>query len=435
MAGLHAARILGDQGVATLVLEARPRIGGRILTLRDRSIPVPIELGAEFVHGEPRATWDLLDEAGLVAYDLPFDHFQRRRGRLTHLPSLGEELAPVMQGLKHLGRKDQSFADYLRHHRGGSPAARQMARAFVEGFDAADPERASAKAIAEEMEGIGNLEEEPQFRLRDGYGALIEHVRKALVRGCVTIRLRTVVSGIRWSQGRVEARCGSDEVCRARRAIITVPLGVLQVPPERSGSIRFEPEIPKVREAAGLLASGPVMKAILQFRDRFWEDPSVARAAKAGAGLRNAAFFHDPLAAFPTWWTALPLRVPMLTGWAGGPKAVLLSGLTKRELTAAALASLSQMFGRSVARLRESLVRLHFHDWPADPFSRGAYSYVTVGGSRARHTLATPVEGTLFFAGEAVDTGGQASTVAGAIASGERAARAVLRMRKRGRAG
>ena len=65
------------------------------------------------------------------------------------------------------------------------------------------------------------------------------------------------------------------------------------------------------------------------------------------------------------------------------------------------------------------------HDWSADPFSRGAYSYVAVGGGEARATLGAPVEQTLFFAGEATSTDGQGGTVNGAIESGERAAAAI----------
>jgi monoamine oxidase len=67
------------------------------------------------------------------------------------------------------------------------------------------------------------------------------------------------------------------------------------------------------------------------------------------------------------------------------------------------------------------------HDWMSDPFSRGAYSYVRVGGTGAHEALGRSLERTLFFAGEAADDSGQASTVAGALARGERAARAVLR--------
>jgi monoamine oxidase len=76
--------------------------------------------------------------------------------------------------------------------------------------------------------------------------------------------------------------------------------------------------------------------------------------------------------------------------------------------------------------LTELLESFSAYDWASDPYARGAYSYVTVGGMRARSHLAEPMDNTLFFAGEAADTSGQASTVAGAIASGESAAREAL---------
>ena len=72
----------------------------------------------------------------------------------------------------------------------------------------------------------------------------------------------------------------------------------------------------------------------------------------------------------------------------------------------------------------------YWHDWLSDPFSRGAYSYVTVGGQNARGELAAPLNDTLFFAGEATDSEG--GTVTGALHSGTRAAREVHRSLKQG---
>jgi monoamine oxidase len=71
------------------------------------------------------------------------------------------------------------------------------------------------------------------------------------------------------------------------------------------------------------------------------------------------------------------------------------------------------------------LERIAWHDWQSDPYSRGAYSYVLVNGSRARRVLARPIEDTLFFAGEATDTTGEAATVGGALQSGLTAAKQV----------
>jgi len=73
-----------------MILEARDRIGGRILTLHDHAFGVPVELGAEFIHGRPDVTWKLVREANLTAFDLPFDHRYRHKGHLAHLPDICE---------------------------------------------------------------------------------------------------------------------------------------------------------------------------------------------------------------------------------------------------------------------------------------------------------------------------------------------------------
>ena len=133
---------------------------------------------------------------------------------------------------------------------------------------------------------------------------------------------------------------------------------------------------------------------------------------------------------FPTFWTTLPVRTPLLVAWAGGPRAARMSKATKSEVIEHAFASFVSLFGERMD-LAESLAGAWVHGWLRDPFARGAYSHVLVGGDDAVDRLAKPLGGTLFFAGEATDTGGEAGTVAGALQSGERAAREVLRLKRR----
>jgi monoamine oxidase len=154
-----------------------------------------------------------------------------------------------------------------------------------------------------------------------------------------------------------------------------------------------------------------VVKAALCFDERFWDERSP-----------GTAFFHSPRAAFPTYWTPLPARAPLLVAWAGGPKADRLSRLSEEGLVAEALRGLRSLFGH-VPAPRAALV----HDWRRDPFARGAYSYVRVGGEGAREELAVPVADTLFFAGEATDSE-ESGTVAGALRSGQRAVAQILEL-------
>ncbi len=426
-AGLAAARTLADAGREAVVLEARCRIGGRIHTLNDPAFGVPVELGAEFVHGRPDALWRLIHDAGLTAYDVPFDHMQRHSGRLVTIDDYPARLREALRGIARI-RHDLSLAEYLRRRQNQNPGQRELVLQFVRGFDAADPEQISAKSVAAEQEGLANMEEETQFRLLDGYGALMRHLTGSPAP--LDVRLRTEATLIRWKRRVVEVHCatprGEPARVRASRVIVALPLGTLQLPASEPGAVRFEPDITVKRRAMSRLGYGSIAKVVLRFREAFWERPAAARAARADESLRNSSFLHDPTLAFPTWWTARPVRVPVLTGWAGGTYADRLIGLDSQELLVEAMRSLGALMGRRPGALRALLEAGHVRHWSSDRFARGAYSYECVGGARARRSLAMPIEGTLFFAGEATDTMGQASTVAGAIASGVRAARQAM---------
>jgi monoamine oxidase len=126
------------------------------------------------------------------------------------------------------------------------------------------------------------------------------------------------------------------------------------------------------------------------------------------------------------WWTSLPSREPLITGWTGGPRAAALAGRGVEALLRLALDSLASVFGRDASELRRRLRLAYAHDWVADPFAGGAYSYGGVGAIEARAALARPVADTLFLAGEAVAQQGRNATVHGALASGRQAAASVL---------
>lgn len=292
--------------------------------------------------------------------------------------------------------KDCSFEAYLRS-RALPPLTKTLATMMVQGFDAADPALISARSVAEEWASgeMGNSQARPV----GGYGPLLEK----LARSGARLQLQTLVREVRWRRGHVEVRghhLGRPFAARAERAVITLPLGVLQ-----SGLVRFSPGLNRT-SAINSLASGPVIRVAMVFATRFW-DPRVA-------------FFHSPRAAFPTFWTPLPMRVPLLTAWAGGPKAERLTGKTPTELITLALGTVE-----TVLRRKGDLMAAWVHDWQADPFARGGYSYVRVNGAGARQALAEPVAKTLFFAGEATSQE-ESGTVGGALASGRRAAREAL---------
>ena len=372
-----------------LVVEARDRVGGRCLTHRLPGIPVPVELGAEFIHGRPPATLSLLKKAGIPAVDSTRTQRIALDGKLKDV----NIFAQAQRVARHAPKgRDISFRAFLARQR-LPKLTRALATMMVQGFDAADPSRASAREIVEEWSsgGLGVSQPRPQ----GGYGPLLE----SLV-GETKIQLETAVRKVRWKRSSVEIRGtfrGEPWSAWAPRAVITVPIGVLP------SLVREK------RHALARLESGPVVRVAMAFREAFWE--------KAHPGV---AFFHSPTAPFPTFWTPLPMHAPLLTCWAGGPKASRLTGSSEKSLLKSALASVRSVLGD----IDEPIAYL-MHDWQADPFARGGYSYVKVGGTGAREELAAPLEETLFFAGEATDTE-QSGTVGGALASGLRAAREVL---------
>jgi len=132
------------------------------------------------------------------------------------------------------------------------------------------------------------------------------------------------------------------------------------------------------------------------------------------------SFIHGD-APFPVWWTQYPVEVPVITGWAAGPRALELRGKSESELIETARQSLAAILEEDPG---EPLAA-YFHDWESDPWARAAYSYVRVNGLQAVRALACPVQKTLCFAGEALAIAAM-GTVHGAIASGRDAARALL---------
>jgi monoamine oxidase len=239
----------------------------------------------------------------------------------------------------------------------------------------------------------------------------------------VELRLESVVRVVRWSGEGVEIdveQRGVLQLHRVRKAVVTLPLGVLQAPADDPVAVRFEPPLDMKREALAGLTMGPVHRVLLQFEEAFWE--------RLDDGLlRDAGFITTTGLPFQGFWTQVPERRAWLVAWVGGPAAVKVGergGGTRDGIIAQAVAGARELFGGRVD-VDDLLEEAWFHDWVSDPWSRGAYSYLNVGGEGARRKLAEPVAGALFIAGEATDESGEASTVAGAIAEGTRVARAV----------
>jgi monoamine oxidase len=400
-AGLAAAQDLSAAGLRFCCLEARDRIGGRILTVHDAATSPPIELGAEFVHGKPTELFDLADSADL--------HLYQTGGRPVSLTSGGHDTEEdgflVLEDVANSATEenDETFQAFLDRSQ-YSPAQKHQASAFVEGFNAARRDVIGTASLAKDQRAADAIDGDRAFRIHEGYEAFIH----SLARG-VDVRLNSVVEAIAWKPGSATVRISGTDPLRARQVIITVPLSVLQ-----AGAIRFDPAPAAIPEAIHLLRFGDAFRVTFLFDRAFWED----NRETAYAGF---LFSDEPL--FPVWWTGLPAEPRAITAWSAGPKADALIGLSADDVIARARETLSRLLKTPTLPTH----RAWFHDWHADPFARGAYSYVPARALPARRTLAEPLDHTLYFAGEHTDLLGYGGTVHGAIASGRRAAQQIIR--------
>jgi len=409
-AGLAAWRELHSAGLNPLVLEGRDRIGGRIFT--DRGMPSPVELGAEFVHGKPKAIWSIVEKARLEVVEIPATRMLFSLGDLRPFPAYWEIVKKVNRQIDPA--REISYQQFLSMA-DALPFEKRIAKSYVEGFNAARAELIGVPGIALADRAAAEIEGERQFRLVAGYGSLIS----GLVAGLPSesLHLQTKAREIRWQQGQVEVAADTlngEIIFSAARLLITVPLGVLQTLPETPGAIQFIPPLREKEAALRHLEVGQVVKLIICFRERFWQIHG------------RFAFAISVDQEIPTWWTQEPVTSNVLTGWAGGLAAEKLINLSRADLLERAIESLSHIFAKPKDWLWERVDEVHYHDWNNDPFSRGAYSYPKPGGLKAAQILAEPVNDTIFFAGEATDFRGANGTVHAALDSGTSIARKIV---------
>jgi len=397
-AGLTAARMLLKQGQGVTVLEANNRLGGRIHTIRE-PFEKPVEKGFEFVHGDLPLTLELLKEAGI-------DH-QAVKGTMSRVENgewktqqdftIGwDECIRRMNEIK----KDLTIDEFLQKNFGDEKYKdlKTSVLRFAEGFDLADTSKASVLAIREEW----MAEEEEQYHVVGGCDQLIKYLAQQLAQLGGEIHTSSNVTGIEWKKNDVKIIVKSGTIYEGAKVVITVPLGVLQSDP---ASLDFHPAIPGYLGAARQIGFGSVVKILLQFRVPFWEEKK-----------KNLGFLFANTTV-PTWWTALPSSHALLTGWVGGPQARHLENKDDKSILELALLSLSNIFKKSVADLNDLLSASCVANWRNDPFTLGGYSYPMVESAKAQKIFSTPIEDTIFFAGEAFYEGPSPGTLEAALVS------------------
>jgi monoamine oxidase len=406
--GLMIARELARTGKKVTILEARDRCGGRIYPLPAQEFGYPAEGGAEFVHGAAPVTRALMREAGLSLLPIEGTRWAVRNG--TFLPNesrLAHE-ALLRRALREL-KTDLPVAEFLKTHFNGRKYVelRNAVKRMVEGYDAADPDRASTFALRDEWIGHGRQ----QGRIAGGYGALIKFLASECRGQGANIRLLSVVTAIEESRGRIVVYCEDGTIYEADAVILTVPLPILR-------DISLPHGLHEKVIASADIGFGNVVKILLRFATKWWTNCG-------GRDLSDLSFMFSS-ATVPVWWTQNPAEYPLLTGWFAGPKADTVSRLSVSELVNMGLDSLTEIFNLPLHRITRDLITSQAINWGLDAFARGGYSYATPKTPQAQITLQKLDAGAVFFSGEALYAGPDMGTVEAALANGTQTARAIL---------
>ncbi|MBB1285018.1 FAD-dependent oxidoreductase [Flavisolibacter sp. BT320] len=409
-AGMTAALELALTGRRVGIVEAKDRVGGRMHTFTGDIYP--IELGAEFVHGNLPLTKQFLEKAGADNYTVKGSIWQYKDGNLQQQEDFIEDYKTLEKKCKSL-EEDKPVERFLQEDLADKEAEelRFSLRNYVEGYYAADTRTASTRALCNEL----TKGEEEQFRIRQGYVELVRILEKSCREKGVQFFLSQSVLQVQWKKGSVTV-ITEKQTFQAAKVLVTVPVGVLQ-----KEAITFFPALPQIKKAVQTLGFGHVVKIVFRFDSVFWKE----KTNTGGNDLSDMGFLFSR-EEVPTWWTHYPDDRPLLTGWLAGPQAAAAQFLSKEEIVEKALGSLSTILGVDKFRLQQIIEEAYYYNWSADPFVYGAYSYETVGGEEAIRTVQQGIEDTVYFAGEGLHIGPIIGTVEAALVSGRDTAHRII---------
>jgi monoamine oxidase len=399
-AGIAAGRRLAKAAIDCLVVEARSRLGGRAWTVHDDAGNA-LDLGCGWLHSADRNPWTRIAEAQGQTVDRSLPPWQKPA--LTIGFSAEEQAAlskarnEFLERLETIGRKspDVPVSEAF------DPNSRWngMIDAFGTYFSGAEFEYVSAL-------DFDNYEDtEINWRVREGYGTAIAAHGETL-----SVVLDCPVLQIDHGGRRLKIETAKGTIT-ADQVIVTLPSSIVA-----AKEFLFSPALPDKTEAAAGLPLGLADKLFLSLTDaeEFDVDSRLYgrtdRTATASYQLR-------------------PMGRPLIEVYFGGRFAKDLESGGDYAFADYAIAELAHLLGEDF-RKRVKLLRIH--RWAADPFALGSYSYAKPGKADCRMALAAPVDGRLFFAGEACSEH-DFSTAHGGYLTGVTAADQAIAARKRRR--
>lgn len=409
-AGLMAAYELVKKKKHILILEARDRIGGRIYTLLPNGFSTSAQAGAEFIHGEAKLTSKLLKAAAMRSVETEGEMYQLRRGQLIQRDFFDNEWEVLLEELENV-KSDMPFVKFLndKFPKEKYPDFYESIQKFVEGYNAANMNDVSTLALKKEWSANENPK---QYRPVGGYGNLMNYMAETIKKQDGILRLSQQVTEVQIKSGRAEVTTATGNQFESESVVITIPVSLLQ-----KGSIKFTPALPQYEAAAKDIGFGSVIKFLFEFKEPLWENSSSRSFTKMQFAFSDAAV--------PTWWSQLPDKRSLLTGWLGGPGVKELKQ-DKDFLFDKATLSIAYILNMPQQEIHKQIQAWHIENWLVDQFSFGAYSYAKMETNEARKILREPVENVLYFGGEALSDEAATGTVESALSSGKEIAEKIL---------
>jgi monoamine oxidase len=395
-AGIAAGRRLRAADTDCLVIEARPRLGGRAWTVTDQS-GFALDLGCGWLHSADRNPWLKVAEGQGRTIDSTPPPWTKPTLPIGFSLAEQHDFSNAMEGFHERVEAaakgpDVAAATLL------APDDRWNNLIVAVGtyISGAEFNDISAHDFANYADNGVN------WRVVEGYGATI-----AAAGDDLPVALNCPVRRIDHSGQRLKVETAKG-VITADQAIVTLPSAVLA-----ENERLFTPLLPEKTQAARGLPLGLADKLFL-WLDRAEEfDPDI-RLFGANDRVATAAYHLRPFGR------------PQIEAYFGGSHAAALEAEGERAFFDFAVSELVSLLGSAFAR---RVKPMHMHRWGADPFARGSYSYALPGMADCRAALAAPVDGRLFFAGEACSRG-DFSTAHGGWITGVSAAEQVIAVRQ-----
>ena len=414
MAGLSVARRLTTNGYRVVVVESRDRPGGRMWT--DYSLGTAVDLGAAWIHGDSSSNplMKMADRFGIATTATEWDQtwlFDAEYGEIEDdkydpIWSKAESTIERLYELQSYASSKQSVADAL------APILKRLSEdpivkrgiqwqiaSYIELEYATNYDQLSLKHWEMDESFSGD-----DVIVSGGFQKIVEPLSDGL-----DIRYRHVVDKVSYDKSGVKV-VTSQGVIEADRVVVTLPLGVLQ-----QDRVRFEPSLPEEKlDSIGRLGMGVINKIALRFSKRFWPDDAHLLGLLSSSTEKLTEYY--PLTPYS--------GEPVIVGLTRGRHAKSIEMAGKEEVIQQALSELRSVFGSAVPhKVVDSVVT----GWYSDEFSYGSYSHIPPGASFSDYrTLAQPIEGKVFFAGEATQAR-YPGTLHGAYLSGERVAKEIMK--------